>query len=71
MANRRLELLGALDHYWNTKWELEPNIIAAKAGGISRKDIIKRINNGSGGTISKKLKELEESGFIYDYTART
>jgi len=35
--------------------------------GITRDEIIKRTKIGSGGTVSKTLEELEESGFIEKY----
>jgi len=41
--------------------------IAAKRYGISREELVKTIQSSSGGTLSKRLVELEQSGFIWSF----
>ncbi|MES2613844.1 MAG: ATP-binding protein [Bdellovibrionota bacterium] len=42
--------------------------IAEKRQGINREEIIQKTKISSGGTLNKKLKELEETGFIVSFT---
>lgn len=41
--------------------------LAAKGKGLTRKEIITECNFSTGGTVTKLLKELKESGFIIQY----
>lgn len=43
------------------------NALAAKGKGLTRKEIIHQCNFSTGGTVTKLLNELEESGFIMQY----
>ena len=43
-------------------------ILAKVRKGMTRSDILQKSKLGSGGTLSKTLQELEESGFIERYT---
>lgn len=43
------------------------NAIATKRYGLSREELTKIVKTSSGGTLSKKLIELEESGFIWSF----
>lgn len=43
-------------------------VLATKGAGLTRQEIIEQTRLSSGGTISRILKELEESGFIQPYT---
>ncbi len=50
------------------KWhEKVVEALASNTKGMTRNEILKSANLPSGGTISKILKELEESGFIQSY----
>ena len=42
--------------------------ISKKANGISREELIKMTKISSGGTLNKRLEELEASGFIQSFT---
>jgi uncharacterized protein len=44
-------------------------ILATKNEGLQRNDIVRLSNISSGGTLSKVLTDLEESGFIRSYTS--
>ncbi|HMQ61891.1 MAG TPA: ATP-binding protein [Flavilitoribacter sp.] len=44
-------------------------ILSSKTEGLQRRDIIKLSGITSGGTLTKVLSDLEESGFITSYTA--
>ncbi len=44
-------------------------VLSTKTGGLQRGEIIKLANMGSGGTLTKVLTDLEESGFIHSYTS--
>lgn len=44
-------------------------VLSTKTEGLQRSEIIKLTNKGSGGTLTKVLADLEESGFIASYTS--
>jgi uncharacterized protein len=44
-------------------------VLSTKTEGLQRSEIIKLTDKGSGGTLTKVLADLEESGFICSYTA--
>ena len=44
-------------------------VLSSKNEGLQRKDIIKQAGINSGGTLTKVLTNLEESGFICSYTS--
>jgi uncharacterized protein len=50
-------------------YEKVVEVLSTKTEGLQRNDIIKLSGMTSGGTLSKVLTDLEESGFIRSYTA--
>lgn len=51
------------------KYERIITVLASKAKGMTRKELSKSTDMKTGGSLSRRLDELEESGFITRYTA--
>jgi len=51
------------------RYEKVVEVLASKNEGLQRKEIIKQTGISSGGTLTKVLTDLEESGFICSYTS--